>query len=272
MKMNKSITTNYHTHTFRCKHATGDAIDYAKTAWNKGMRTLGFSEHTPLPDNRWNNVRMDMDQLDSYDEAISKAQEAFPGLNIIKGMECDWVPEFDNFYKEEFREKRDYKYLIGSIHWFKSEGEWIFTYSPEAFGKAREYADLLIEMIESQSFDFIAHPDLFGLFSRKWTAETTAVSRAICEAAKSYNTPLEINGYGLRKPKIEAAEGIRYAYPVDKFWEIASDYGIEVVCNSDAHNPEDVNKSIDLCMEIADRHYLSQAEFDFDKCPSEVFK
>ncbi len=268
----KSVTANYHTHTFRCKHATGDASDYAQAAWEAGLTTLGFSEHTPVPDGRWNEVRMDMDQLDSYDEAIRSAQEAFPGLNILKGMECDWIPEYNNFYKEEFREKRNYCYLIGSIHWFKSEGEWIFSYSPEAFGKAREYADLLIEMIESESFDFIAHPDLFGLFSRKWNTETTAISRAICEAAKTYSIPLEINGYGFRKARIETAEGTRHAYPVEKFWEIASDYGIEAVCNSDAHRPEDVNKSIDLCLDIANRNFLPLAEFDFDKCAKEVLQ
>ena len=26
------LQRNYHTHTYRCKHATGDVIDYAKAA------------------------------------------------------------------------------------------------------------------------------------------------------------------------------------------------------------------------------------------------
>jgi histidinol-phosphatase (PHP family) len=261
---------NYHTHTYRCKHAQGDIIDYAALAYERGMNVLGITEHTPLPDGRWNNVRMDMDQLDSYDSAFITAAEAYPALELLKGMECDWIPEYKNFYMEEFIGKRNFCYLIGSVHWFRSGGEWIFSYTPEASGRAADYADTVIEMIESETFDFIGHPDLFALFSRKWNAETKAVSRAICEAAKTYKIPLEINGYGLRKSKIETAEGIRHAYPYEKFWEIASEYGIDVICNSDAHLPDDVDKSIDLCMEIADRNYLTLADFKPGRCGKEI--
>ncbi len=266
MKSEKLIKANYHTHTYRCKHAQGDIIDYAAAAVECGIETLGMTEHTPLPDGRWNDVRMDMDQLDSYDEAFITARQAYPQLEILKGMECDWVPEYRNFYIEEYMGKRDFCYLIGSVHWFRSEGEWVFTYSPQAFGKARDYADFVIGMIESETFDFIGHPDLFGLFSRNWNSEVKALSRAICEAAKTYRVPLEINGYGLRKPVIETAEGIRHAYPVESFWEIASDYELEVICNSDAHRPQDTGRSIDLCMDIAERNFLPIAELKFGKC------
>lgn len=266
----KDIKTNYHTHTYRCKHASGDAIDYAAAAAESDIKILGITEHTPLPDGRWNNVRMDMDQLDSYEQAIDKAGLAHKQVTVLKGMECDWVPEFRNFYIEEFREKRNFCYLIGSVHWFRSSGGWVFSYSPDAFGKTGDYADFVIEMIESETFDFIGHPDLFGLFTKKWNNEANAASRAICEAAKSYKIPLEINGYGFRKPMIDTNEGKRFGYPVEKFWEIASDYGIEVVCNSDAHRPEDTAESIDLCRKIADKYYLSIADLNFKECKKEI--
>ena len=44
---------NFHTHTFRCKHAKGDVDDYCRRALELGMETLGFSDHTALPDDRW---------------------------------------------------------------------------------------------------------------------------------------------------------------------------------------------------------------------------
>ena len=62
------LQRNYHTHTYRCQHATGDVIDYAKAAIEAGLTTLGMSDHAALPDNRWNNVRMSMPELDDYEE------------------------------------------------------------------------------------------------------------------------------------------------------------------------------------------------------------
>ena len=61
---------NFHTHTFRCKHATGDAADYCAVAVERGMQTLGFSDHAALPDNRWHRERMHYEELDGY---VSKA-------------------------------------------------------------------------------------------------------------------------------------------------------------------------------------------------------
>ncbi|MCK5198693.1 MAG: hypothetical protein KAR21_10100, partial [Spirochaetales bacterium] len=70
---------NFHSHTWRCKHATGTVKDYVDAAISAVGATgrspllhespiLGISDHTPLPDNRWSHVRMDMSELDAYEE------------------------------------------------------------------------------------------------------------------------------------------------------------------------------------------------------------
>ena len=41
------MTENYHTHTYRCGHAVGTERDYVEAALKAGIRTLGFSDHTP---------------------------------------------------------------------------------------------------------------------------------------------------------------------------------------------------------------------------------
>ncbi|HAH75526.1 MAG TPA: histidinol phosphate phosphatase HisJ family protein, partial [Kandleria vitulina] len=38
---------NYHTHTYRCKHAIGKEEDYIKNAIKAGYTELGFSDHAP---------------------------------------------------------------------------------------------------------------------------------------------------------------------------------------------------------------------------------
>ena len=49
----KGLLRNYHTHTYRCKHADGDCCDYAKVAVEQAMEVLGFSDHTALPNGFW---------------------------------------------------------------------------------------------------------------------------------------------------------------------------------------------------------------------------
>ena len=83
------LQRNYHTHTYRCHHATGDVIDYAKAAIEAGLTTLGMSDHVALPDNRWNNVRMSMPELDDYEEAIEYCSRR--------------VSRFDNFKRNGVR-------------------------------------------------------------------------------------------------------------------------------------------------------------------------
>ena len=47
--MTTKITTNYHTHTYLCKHAVGTIEDYIKRAIDLGYEELGFSDHFPFP-------------------------------------------------------------------------------------------------------------------------------------------------------------------------------------------------------------------------------
>ena len=43
------MKTNYHTHTYRCKHAMGNDERIVERAINAGIDILGFSDHNPWP-------------------------------------------------------------------------------------------------------------------------------------------------------------------------------------------------------------------------------
>jgi histidinol phosphatase-like PHP family hydrolase len=49
-------------------------------------------------------------------------------------------------------------------------------------------------------------------------------------------------------------------YPWLRFWELAAEYDIEVVVNSDAHHPEDVAANLDDAAHIATRLGLRLAD------------
>jgi histidinol-phosphatase (PHP family) len=115
----------------------------------------------------------------------------------------------------------------------------------------RAYTDYVIASIESGLFAFIAHPDLFGNAYMVWDAEAVACSRAILAAAADLNVPIEINGYGMRKPKVETPDGIRFMYPWRPFWELAGEYRVRALVTSDAHRPVDVGANLEEGMALA---------------------
>ncbi len=252
---------NFHTHTYRCKHASGDVIDYADQASQAGMEILGMSDHCPFPDGRWPHVRMDLPMLPDYERAVYRAREKYPDLTIIKGLECEWVPSMRAYIEDTFLADNRFQYLIGAVHWIPYLDEWLELREITPF-MLRSYSDLLIEAMETGLYLFIAHPDIFGMGYYQWDEDAKACSKDILEAAEELDIPLEINGYGMRKPNIITPYGEeRDKYPWIPFWEMASDYDIRVVCNSDAHKPEDVADSIDRCLDIAHRFELEVEDF-----------
>lgn len=250
-------TENYHTHTFRCQHASGDVEDYCKAALEQGLTLLGMSDHTPLPDDRWPLVRMSLAQLPDYCAAIDAAREKFPQLRILKGMECEYDAAYVNFYRDELCGRLGFEYLIGAVHYLPWQGGWEGMYKGTwNAAQLHAYADYMIDTLRSGLFAFIAHPDAFGVAYLSWDNEAEACSRAILQVAQELNIPLEINAYGLRKPSIETPQGERKKYPLLPFWVLAAEYELEVVVNADAHRPQDVTVKMDEAATIAESNGL----------------
>jgi histidinol-phosphatase (PHP family) len=250
------IRANYHTHTYRCKHAVGEVIDYAKAAVDAGLDILGMSEHTPLPGNKWLEMRMDMNELEGYIKAIGDAKESFPQLKILTGMECEYLKEHHNFYSEELLGKYKFDYLSASAHFFPFKGDWKSGWDIRTKYELMAYAEYLAEMMRIGLFDYVAHPDIFGGTYHTWDENTIACSKYICEAAEAFKVPLEINAYGFRKGTRQTSEGTRYMYPWEPFWKIASEYNLFVTVNSDAHRPQDVVGRMDDALLLADKYNL----------------
>ncbi len=257
------INATYHAHTFRCHHASGDVKEYAAEAVRQGGRILGATDHTPMPDGRWAVARMTLAELPGYLAAIEEARAAFPSLTIHRGLECEWVPDFEGFYRDELLGHCGFDYLIGAEHWFPYGGAWLDLYDLETPAHLSAMAGNLVSAMESGLFLFIAHPDNFGIGYIRWDENAEACAREIISAAARTGIPLEINGYGFRKDPIKGPRDGRRMYPIDRFWEIAAETGgIRVVCNSDAHTPADVYASIAQCREIADRFGLEYADLE----------
>lgn len=255
------IDANYHTHTQRCKHATGDVAAYCAAAVSAGLAVLGMSDHNPYPDRRWEAVRMDLTELDDYCAEIDRARRRFPQLTILKGLEAEYVPEYENFLREEILGERGIEYLVLGVHSCPMGDRWLNVYGEVIDARTLgAFADTTVRAMQTGLYAFVAHPDLYGNCYLEWDDQAVACARAIIQAAANLNIPLEINGYGLRKPQVCTPQGPRLMYPWMPFWEMAAEYDVRIVVCSDAHRPQDVAASMDECLEIAQRFGLGLAD------------
>jgi histidinol-phosphatase (PHP family) len=255
------FAANYHTHTWRCQHATGDVGEYARVALAGGCRVLGISDHTPMPDGRWRGHRMNMSDLQTYEAAIAEARRAYPELVILKGLECELVDEFVGFYRDELLGRRHFDYLIGACHFTPYDGDWLNSFEELTTPSAlRAYADYNAKTMASGLFTFISHPDIIGCCNAEWNADLAACARDICAASVANKVPLELNGYGLRKEAIATSAGERAMYPWLPFWQIAAEVGVEIVLSSDAHDPEDTLAGYETLAKIRDTLGLREAD------------
>jgi len=259
---------NYHTHTFRCKHASGDVADYVREAKKAGIAELGFSDHVPFPDGRWPENRMYIDELPSYLNAIKAAQKAeglfaegpideastpeAPGrISILAGMECEWVPEYDAWFREELLGACELDYLVCGTHSSFRNGAWEDVWDLDSVGGLRAYAAQVERSLASGLFSFIAHPDLFCAGYLPWDDDAITCAHDVLSAAAATRIPVEINGYGMRKPRVPGPSGSRWPYPRWEFWELARDYDLDVLVNSDAHRAIDVSASLETGRSLA---------------------
>ncbi len=86
------MTVNLHTHTFRCNHAAKQDRDYVERALAAGIKTLGFSDHTPMPfrGEYYSNFRMRPELLSDYVASVLALREEYRGrIDIPLGLEVE---------------------------------------------------------------------------------------------------------------------------------------------------------------------------------------
>ena len=90
------MIANYHTHTVRCGHAKGTDREYVETAIAQGLKTLGFSEHVPMPfpDGHESRFRVPIAKLDDYVKSVLTLREEYRNdIEIHLGFEAEYYPD-----------------------------------------------------------------------------------------------------------------------------------------------------------------------------------
>ena len=223
---------NYHTHTARCGHASGEDEEYVLRAISCGVRHMGFSDHMPLSfaDGHESYFRVPIARTEDYFASVRRLADKYRDqITIHAGFEMEYYP---SRFEEMTALARSYgaDYLICGQNYIGEEwpnGTYVAfaNYSP---AHLEEYADCVVAAIRSGVFTYVAHPDLFRYTGDP--AHYEAQARRICEASLEHNVPLELNLLGIRAGR---------HYPEERFWVIAGQTGCPVTFGFDAHSPED---------------------------------
>jgi len=246
--MNKVLDYCYHSHTFRCGHASGLDEEYVVAAKNIGLKTLGFSDHVMIPGLRQTGIRGQYIFLDDYVHSVNYLKKKYKGqIDVKLAFECEWYGgKFVPYYKE-LLEKRGFDYLILGEHCRINEIGQCYWYGlGESSEDVLAYADSVVAAIKSGLFLYVAHADLFMIWYHSFDKYAEEACRRIAKASVEYDVPLELNCGSLRRDAlIPGREDEDAGYPKRDCWKIFAEYGCKCVIGYDAHNPSEFKYSLE---------------------------
>ena len=238
-------------HTPLCRHAVGEPVDYAAYARKVGLTEIGFSDHSPMEIDDFDDWRMYTRELDEYVEKVRRAQREFPGLNIKLGLEVDYIPGHEPWIRQ-LAARHPWDYFIGSVHYVS--GTWDFD-NPKKLSEWKKhdpfevwtmYFNRLTQAAASGLFDIIGHADLAKKFCFFPKEDCTELFKTFLNTCAQSNVAIEINTAGLRKDCKEL-------YPSQTIVNMAADMGVPLAFGSDAHAPGEVGLNFAEAIDSARR-------------------
>src|SRR6266513_1568668 len=217
-----SLPADYHMHTPLCHHAVGEPTEYAAQAVRVGLSEIGFSEHSPMPRDDFDDWRMLLGDLGEYVAKINKARRDHPGLSIKLALEVDYLPGHEDWIRE-LATRHPWDYLIGAVHYVsdswdldnpKKISEWK---DRDPFEVWSAYFERLTRATESGLFEIIAHADL-------------------CKKFCFYH-----------------AKDCGEIYPSPQIVNLAAQMRVPITFASDAHAPGEVGMNFAEAVELAGR-------------------
>lgn len=251
------LPPDYHTHTPLCRHAEGNPTDYAAAAAERGLLEIGFSDHSPMEDDGFDDWRMRLSEFPKYLDLVGEARDRFPDLPIRLGLEVDFL-EGGEAWIERLAAMADFDYLIGSVHyiapgWDVDNPRWIGRFRDRPVEEVWDlYFAAYCKAIRSGFFDIMAHADLAKKFGFRPPGDLRRYYDPVVQAAADAGVAVEISTAGLHK---ECAE----LYPAQPFVELLHSAGVPVVISSDAHAPGEVGRDFDQAVAAAQAAGYSEA-------------
>ena len=175
------MIANYHTHTWRCKHATGTEEEYVQAAVKRGLKRLGFADHSPycFPDGYYSNFRMKPEDTADYANDIFTLRDRYrDSIDIRLGVEIEYYPAFFADTVSMLRDNQ-VEYLILGQHFLDNEmGGSAYSGIPStSTDDLQKYCRQVMDACHTGLVTYIAHPDLFH-----YKGDTATYQRAMKSA------------------------------------------------------------------------------------------
>ncbi|MDZ7333706.1 MAG: histidinol-phosphatase HisJ family protein [candidate division KSB1 bacterium] len=239
---------DYHIHTKRCGHATGEMHEYVEQAQAIGLSEMGFSDHFPFQDRERPELAMSLAELPDYVRDVEQIRHRYPKIPIRLGTEVDYFPQQEQQIGKLLAQY-PFDYVIVGVHFI---GEWNFDNRAEiAEWEKRDvnevyeqYILLLKHAACSGLFNIVAHCDLVKIFGYRPTRSFHDQWEELVQCFAQNGLAVEISTAGLYKPVGEI-------YPSEEIIALLKKYNVPIVISSDAHRPEHVGRDFDRAIRLA---------------------
>lgn len=238
------------------------SVDYAmrfvEAAINVNMQEIQILDHThrflefaPMyehlklasPKQREWLEKKKLEPLSTFDQLIHDMKQKNLPITVRWGLEVCYDPTQKAFIKNVLSQ-HNYDFVIGSIH--SIDGKlYDMPFSKQILWDVEDvdhiykrYYEIMEDMIASDLFTQIGHPDQLKLFHNEPMYDLTPTYHRIAKLAKEHDVYMENN------------TGIHYRYGHEDvgtnplFLNILKQYGVKIMTASDAHVSEHVGQCI----------------------------
>jgi histidinol-phosphatase (PHP family) len=238
---------DYHTHTVRCGHASGEPGEYVLAAQELGLIGIGIADHIPLLPEPDPELSMSAGDLQHYVADVQALKAEFPGY-VLLGVEADYRPQTLPGMRSMLQ-AFSFDYVIGSVHhlggWGFDDPRQVDEYDDRDIDEVWiEYLELVGDAAESGLFTILGHLDLVKKFGYRPTRVLALELDHLVDRIARSGILVEINTAGLHKPAAEA-------YPTLDILRRLSVAGVAITFGSDAHKPEQVGRDFAQAVELA---------------------
>jgi histidinol-phosphatase (PHP family) len=248
------MLADYHCHS-RFDDGYGELEEYVRAALGKGLRTLGFAGHAPVPfPCDWT---MPPALLPEYLDTARRLQSTYTDkIELLVGLEVDYIPDIFSPTAAQIR-ALNLDFTVGSVHFLGrlADGRlWTADGPPEelergiaeTFGgdmrkTVEEYYRRMRDMVSKTPPDIIGHFDVVkknNRGARYFPEDAPWYRSAVCRTLDTVAASpciLEINTGGI----VRGTSGA--LYPSEWILAECLKRDIPVMINSDAHRPEQLD-------------------------------
>ena len=236
--------SDFHVHS---KFSDGGSFseEVVLSAIGKGLRAIGFSEHSYTPMDY--PFCLHLDKIEEYGEEVARLKEKYKDkIDVYHGIEQDYYAPLP---------PEGYDYVIGSVHWIKTpDGHIPVDNRPEILREGAEkyfggdiyalietYYGMVSEVVDKWDADIVGHFDLITkfieldptLFDENHPRYVAAWKKA-ADKLLATGALFEINtGAISRKCRTTP-------YPATPILEYLKSHGAKFVLSSDSHSAENI--------------------------------